>query len=981
LSQWRIVVAAVSELSVPVRASQPVRTGLRRHTELPMWPLWMFFAGFPVMWVLGLGGFVNQIAAIPMFAYLAVVRPIRLPRGFGVWLLFLIWMTVTVVEVHGGSRIVGFIYRATLYYGATVAFVYVYNCSPRRLTLARLCTMASVFLGFVVLGGYLGIVAPHHVLSTPFGKILPAHFVHNDLVNKLVKPPFAQVSNSTYFHLAPRPAAPFPYTNDWGVNFALLVPFVLALLAVTKRPRVRIAMIGLLTLGLIPALLTLNRGMLLGLGVGLAYAAVRFAFRGNARGLLVLGIALAIGVTLMSTLHFQSRLHSRETQSQSTDTRASVYRATYDEVKQSPVLGYGAPSTSTVSTTGPDLGSQGQFWMVLYSAGFPGALLFVVSLFEFAWRTRKPATGPMLWMHVVPVIAISVLLFYRMQATELVLVMVATAIAMRDRPITRKTPAIRYRPRRRRTYHRVSTAAKRSVRQTSSAAQASTGVSGVLTFAGGIIAAAGGLLLTLVVARGLGPTRTGVFFVSIGLFTILSNTLELGADTGLVRMVPRQLTLGRTRELPRVLLSAVIPVAIAGTAAAVLVAVFAPTLARVFMSQGSLVLGSSFLRSIAPYLAVAPLATVLIAGTRGFGSVVPFVTIQNIAVPLIRPLAIGALIAAGIATNHSVAHAWGIPWVLAAVAAAIVISTQLHSVMHRDQDHEKPRSYRAVSREFWAFASARAFAGTAEITLVWLDVLLVGWLVGPRQAGIYATASRFVTTGALALQASRIAISPRLAHLMAAGQTKAAERLYNGSAQAVIAVSWPLYIGFACFSALILRLFGHGFTDGATALTILAVAMLVDMATGNITTVLLMSGGSRWNLLNAGTGLTIDVLLDLLLIPHLGATGAAIGWGASIVTINLMACLEVRFALRMQVFDRANVRTMLANALCFGVPGVILAIFAGQSLWALLAWAIIGVATYGAWWWHRRNEGEVQAVLRAVRSRTRGPAVARGLAG
>jgi hypothetical protein len=294
--------------------------------------------------------------------------------------------------------------------------------------------MASCFLGFVVIGGYLGIVAPHGSLTTPFQHLLPSTFVHNDLVGKLVHPPFAQVSNSTYFHLAPRPAAPFPYTNDWGVNFALLVPFVLALIAGTKRHLVKIAMAGLLVLALVPALLTLNRGMILGLGVGLLYAAIRFAVRGHGRALLILLVAVGIGLGVMSTLHFGSRLNNRLGQSQSTDTRESVYSATFSEVKQSPLLGYGAPSTSTVSTTGPDLGTQGQLWLVLYSAGFPGAIFFVVALLSFAWRTRRPSSTAMMWMHVVPVIAVVVLPVYRLEDTELLLVMAATAIALRDRP-------------------------------------------------------------------------------------------------------------------------------------------------------------------------------------------------------------------------------------------------------------------------------------------------------------------------------------------------------------------------------------------------------------------------------------------------------------------------------------------------------------------------------------------------------------------
>jgi O-antigen/teichoic acid export membrane protein len=446
-------------------------------------------------------------------------------------------------------------------------------------------------------------------------------------------------------------------------------------------------------------------------------------------------------------------------------------------------------------------------------------------------------------------------------------------------------------------------------------------------------------------------------------------------------MVPRLLTLGRTRELRRTVLSAVLPVAVGGVVAAGLVAHFAPTLAHVFMQQGSTVLGANYLRSIAPYLAVAPVATVLIAGTRGFGSVVPFVTIQNIGLPLVRPLVIALLVVAGVASDRWVANAWGLPWAVAAVVALYVILRQLRRAVDPAELGDPVRSVRVVAAEFWSFASARAFAGAAEVTLIWLDVLLVGWLVGPLQAGIYATASRFVTTGTLALQASRIAISPRLSHLLVSDQKPAAERLYNGSTQAVVASSWPLYLGLACFAPLVLRLFGHGFTHGSTALSILSLAMLVDMATGNISTVLLMAGSSRWNLLNAGTGLTIDVVVDLLLIPHHGATGAAIGWAASIITINVMACFEVHYLMGLQIFDHANLRAMAVALVCFGLPGVVLRAVAGHSPWSLVVWAVVGGTSYGSWWWRRRNDPDVLGVLQALHLRRDPDVIAQGARG
>jgi polysaccharide biosynthesis protein PslJ len=405
--------------------------------DLPLWPLWLLFAGFPVLWVLGLGAFITQLAAVPMAAYLLTSGRIRYSRGFGVWILFLVWMMFSVVEISGGSRFVGFGYRASLYGAATVIFLYVYNTSRRRLPVSRAAAMATVLLVFVVIGGILGALAPHHILHTPFGSLLPAHLASNDFVSKLVNPPFAQTLDSRYVHIAPRPSAPFPYTNDWGVNFALLIPFVVAWLSTTRRLRTRVLLIGLTVIGLIPAVLTSNRGMLLALGVGFLYAAVRFALRGHAKALVLILVFGGIAAGLFSALHLDSRLNDRLASSQTNNSRISVYSTTYQEVKRSPVLGFGAPSASIVSVSGPQLGTQGELWTLLYSQGIPGATFFVVALAGFAWSTRKPADAAGMWMHVVPIMALSVLSVYRMEGTELALVMMAAALALRDRPARR----------------------------------------------------------------------------------------------------------------------------------------------------------------------------------------------------------------------------------------------------------------------------------------------------------------------------------------------------------------------------------------------------------------------------------------------------------------------------------------------------------------------------------------------------------------
>jgi len=81
---------------------------------------------------------------------------------------------------------------------------------------------------------------------------------------------------------------------------------------------------------------------------------------------------------------------------------------------------------------------------------------------------------------------------------------------------------------------------------------------------------------------------------------------------------------------------------------------------------------------------------------------------------------------------------------------------------------------------------------------------------------------------------------------------------------------------------------GH-FSTRSTALVIVSLAMLINMGTGNVTLILLMVGRSSLNLLNTGAALTVNVLLNVVLVPQMGVTGAALAWAAAIILENLLA--------------------------------------------------------------------------------------------
>ena len=439
---------------------------------------------------------------------------------------------------------------------------------------------------------------------------------------------------------------------------------------------------------------------------------------------------------------------------------------------------------------------------------------------------------------------------------------------------------------------------------------------GTLNLVGGSLNAVFQLLLIVILTRTLGAHDAGVFFEAVALFTIVTIAAQLGAETGLVRTIPPLLAAHRPHEIPPVISIAVWPVALVTTIIAVTMVGFAPELVRVFMHGVPEQEGARYIRLLAPFGPLATVSLVLLAATRGFGTMVPSVLVEQVGKPAARIVVVVIALSAG-ASLWGVMVAWAVP-VGVGFLVALALVRKLLTPTSRGGQPASPIAGDAVA--FWRFSLPRGLAGIFEVTLGWLDILLVGAFLPPAEVAVYAAASRIAAIALVALRASGTAIAPQLSELLGTGRRREAEGLYQVATEWLIALSWPVYLTLAVFASQVLLTFGPSFEEGGPALVILSVAMLVNMATGNVNAVLLMAGKSSWNLANATVALVLNVVLNLILIPRIGIEGAAIAWAASIVVQNLAGVFQLR-VLGFDPFGRGYALVCGAAALCFGVTG------------------------------------------------------------
>jgi O-antigen/teichoic acid export membrane protein len=487
---------------------------------------------------------------------------------------------------------------------------------------------------------------------------------------------------------------------------------------------------------------------------------------------------------------------------------------------------------------------------------------------------------------------------------------------------------------------------------------------GAASVVGAGFSAAFGILLVVIVTNGFSPSVAGTLFAATSAFLILESAALLGTDTGLVRVLPTQLAAGRASDLRRTLVVAAVPVL--GLSLAVSAALYgsAPTLAPHMVGHNAASTMTVMLRALALVMPVAALNDLVLAATRGTGSMRPTVMVDNLGRLGLQAMAVLVVYVAG-GGAVALALAWSLPYVPGLAGSAWWLRRLLARTTKVVAG--KPARWGTLAREFWGYTAPRAIARITQTALKRSDIVLVAALASPADAALYTAATRFIVLGQLFVQSVQQALSPQLSSLFARDETRTANSVFQAATLWSVLFAWPLYLVLAGFAPTLMAVFGHGYDKASVVVVILSLTMLLATVCGPVDAVLLMAGRSWLSLRNSTVALAVDVGLNLVLIPLYGIRGAAIAWSIAIVVRNLQPLLQVHRQLGMWPVTGSTVRVAVGALVCFGAVGLLAT--AGLPLGVGATLLGMGTLAYLGGVWSRRTTLGLGAFRAAVRRR------------
>jgi O-antigen/teichoic acid export membrane protein len=413
--------------------------------------------------------------------------------------------------------------------------------------------------------------------------------------------------------------------------------------------------------------------------------------------------------------------------------------------------------------------------------------------------------------------------------------------------------------------------------------------------------------------RGLGAASFGLYSIGMSLVTLMVSILTLGMDDAMVRYVSIYKSKKQTKLLRGLMVFCFIVAGGFGILGAIFMISFAPFLAA-FRKTPELV---SVLQVMAPLVPLLCLQAISFGGLVGFRQFKAPVLWQRIFVPTLSFLLLAGTL---YFFRNAVAAA-----AVTVVGTIIGVGFSLSFLSRAAKRNLKPESNAYAVRKWVGFAIPNFLTTIIDTVLDSIDTLLLTFFAVTNAAiGQYNAAIKISGFIGMPLAVLNTIFAPIIAELHNNGEREKLEAMFKVVTKWAITFSLPIFAIATLFSVPLLSLSGDTFIGAWPLLIVFAVGGLVNVATGPVGLMLLMTGHQRFSFLNSLAAVTANIVLGIILTPRYGAMGTAISTALATCVVNLLRVLQVFLILKMQPYRWDTLKPVGTGLISAAVTGGLL---------------------------------------------------------
>lgn len=280
--------------------------------------------------------------------------------------------------------------------------------------------------------------------------------------------------------------------------------------------------------------------------------------------------------------------------------------------------------------------------------------------------------------------------------------------------------------------------------------------------------------------------------------------------------------------------------------------------------------------------------------------------------------------------------AWVLATFLSAIAAFYVLEKKIGPLILSDTSADYQH------RKIIIYSYPLLLSGIIGTVQGWADTAILGYYLSDAAVGFYNAAYPTAMLILIPTQALGTLALTSLSELGSKDEgslTDALKTMTNW----IFALVFPSFLLMALFAEEVLMLlFGNEYTVAATALSILAFSNLIGASVGRLGSYLKSKGYTKIIFYNTIIIVTVNLALNIALIPKYGIVGAAIGTGISAVLGELLLLVETYRFEGITSFHRNMIKSIISGIIAISVTYLgVKSVFTATPTWALLPAGII----------------------------------------
>ncbi|MFB9808956.1 flippase [Haladaptatus pallidirubidus] len=197
-------------------------------------------------------------------------------------------------------------------------------------------------------------------------------------------------------------------------------------------------------------------------------------------------------------------------------------------------------------------------------------------------------------------------------------------------------------------------------------------------------------------------------------------------------------------------------------------------------------------------------------------------------------------------------------------------------------------------QKLWSFSWPLAISSSFVLFLSNLDVIMIGVFLNSESVGQYRAIQPLRQITLFVLSSVTFLYLPLATEHYENSDDSGLISLYRYSSKWISSITLPIVLVTGLYSdSVIINLFGRSYLPASSALTVLIFGYFLRVIVGPTGTTLKAINKSRVELISAMSGVIVNFIVNLLLIPKYGIIGAAIGTVLGYAVFNLVEILAI----------------------------------------------------------------------------------------